>query len=157
MTFPYDPSPNYTLALSGSLFILSSWIAFAHENYITSILSFALSLTSVSYHLNRTFIPFLVDQIAVYGVIGRSFIDGYNGGVPGLTIAFIINGYNLFIYFGPMAKYMAFHPNRTITTRWHMSIHIFAILSIIAQQLCIPYSSSQSSPILFNDSSLSVL
>ena len=139
--FPYDPTPNYTLALSASHFLLSSWIAFAYENYITSLLSFTLGLTSVTYHLNRTFIPFLLDQIAVYGVIGRSFIDGYNGGVPGLTIAVVINSYNLFIYFGPMAKYMIFHPNRTIATRWHISMHIFAILSIIAQQYCLLFQS----------------
>jgi hypothetical protein len=36
-----------------------------------------------------------------------------------------------------MANYTAFHPNPTIATRWHMSIHIFAILSIIVQQYCI--------------------
>jgi len=154
MNSPFDPTPNYTLALSGSHFILSSGIAFAYENYITSLLSFALSLTSINYHLHRTFIPFLLDQISLYSVVVRSFIDGYNGGVPGLTIVIIINGYNLFVYFGPMAKYMAFHPDPIMATRWHMSIHIFAILGIIAQQFSIAYSSN---PILFNDSSLSVL
>jgi len=129
-----DFRPNHTLALSGSLFIISSWIAFAYENYITSLLSFALSVTSVSYHLDRTFTTFLLDQVALYSVVARSFIDGYNGEWPGLLIAFVINGYNLFIYFGPMANYMVFHPDQTIATRWHMSIHIFAILSIIVQQ-----------------------
>jgi hypothetical protein len=129
-----DPISNHTLALSGSLFIISSWIAFAYENYITSLLSFTLSLTSVSYHLDRTFISFLLDQVALYSVACRSFIDGYNGGLPGFIIACIANGYTLFIYLGPMAKYMAFHPDRTIRTRWHVSIHVLTILSIIAQQ-----------------------
>jgi len=133
----FDTRPNHTLAFTGSLFIVSSWIAFAYDNYITSLLSFALSMTSVSYHLDRTFTTFLLDQVALYSVVARSFIDGYNGEWPGLLIAFVINGYNLFIYFGPMANYMAFHPDQTIATRWHMSIHIFAILSIIVQQYCI--------------------
>ena len=142
----YDPMPNHTLALSGSLFILSSWTAFAHENYITSLLSFLLSLTSVSYHLDRTFTSFLLDQIALYSVVARSFMDGYHGDLPGLSIAFIVNGYNLFIYFGPLAKYTTFHSDRTIATRWHMSIHIFAILAIITQQLLIPIKQLSPAP-----------
>ena len=159
----YDPAINQPLAFTGSLFLVSAWTAFAHENLITALLSFLLSLTSVYYHLDHNPVSYVCDQIALFSVVIRSFFDGYRGGFHGLTIFFTINTYNWIAYFSPIATSFAAHPDRIMSNPWHMSIHIFAVLGIIAQQYCIDYSSEthdyskQISPILVNDSSLSVL
>jgi hypothetical protein len=169
----YDPRMNQSLALTGSLFIISAWTAFAYENYITAILSFILSITSVYFHLDRNPISFVFDQIALTSVVIRSFFDGYSGGIHGCIICCVINSYNWIVYCSPIAEFIAANPDRLIANPWHSSIHIFAILGIILQQYCIAnYSKGLSplpesivpesivqelSPILVNDSSLSVL
>jgi hypothetical protein len=150
----YDPAINQPLALSGSLFIVSAWTAFAYENYITGLLSFILSLTSVNYHLDHNPVSYVCDQIALFSVVIRSFFDGYSGGLHGLIIFFAINTYNWMVYFSPIGLSLASNSDRSVANPWHMSIHLFAILAIIVQQYCI---ANYSSPILDNDSSLSVL
>ena len=133
----YDPAINQPLAFTGSLFIVSAWTAFAYENYITGLLSFILSLTSVNYHLDHNPVSYVCDQIALFSVLIRSFFDGYSGGFHGLTIFFTINTYNWIMYFSPVATSFAGHPNRIMGNPWHMSIHILVVLGIIAQQYCI--------------------
>ena len=133
----YNPQPNVSLAFTGSLFTVSGITALLYNNYLTSFLSFLLGTSSIWFHIGRTPASFVLDQVALTSVIVRSFFDGYNGSVPGMTIAFVINGYNWIVYFSTYRSYLTHHPNHRIGTSWHMSIHILAILSIIAQQYCI--------------------
>jgi hypothetical protein len=130
------PSQMLTSHLQ-SFFMVSGFSALHYDNYLTSFLSFLLGTTSIWFHLGRTPSSFVLDQVALTSVVVRSFVDGYNGSVPGMTIACVINGYNWIIYFSPYKTLFAYHPNLIIANRWHMSIHILAILSIIAQQYCI--------------------
>ena len=133
----YSREPNFDLAFTGSFFTVSGLTALHYDNYLTAFLSFLLGITSVWFHLRRTPASFVLDQVALTSVVVRSFVDGYNGSLPGMTIACVINGYNWVVYFSPYKSYLTHHPNMVIANRWHMSIHILAILSIIAQQYCI--------------------
>lgn len=133
----FTPEPKPGLAFTGSFFAVSGLTALIIENYPTAFLSFLLGFSSVWYHLLRSPASFVLDQIAMTSVVVRSFVDGYNGSVSGMTIACIINGYNWVVYFSPYKTLFADHPNLVIANRWHMSIHILAILSIITQQYCI--------------------
>jgi hypothetical protein len=147
----YNPQPNFTLAFTGSFFAVSGTVALLYNNYLTSFFSFLLGTSSIWFHIERSPATFILDQVALMSVVVRSFFDGYNGSVPGMTIACVINGYNWIVYFSPYKSYLTHHPNMVIANRWHMSIHILAILSIIAQQYCI-YN-----PIRLSDESFSVL
>uniref|UniRef100_A0A6C0AP24 Uncharacterized protein n=1 Tax=viral metagenome TaxID=1070528 RepID=A0A6C0AP24_9ZZZZ len=126
--------PKVDLAFTGSFFAVSGTVALVLKNYPTAFLSFLLGLSSVWYHLLRTPAAFVLDQIALTSVVVRSFVDGYNGSVPGMTIACVINGYNWIVYFSPYKSLFTDHPNLVIANRWHISIYILTILSIIAQQ-----------------------
>jgi energy-converting hydrogenase Eha subunit B len=122
------------LALSGSLFSLSFFVAYLYGNYITAGANFLLAATSIAYHLFSTPTTFLIDQVALYTVVTRSFVDGYNGGLYGLVITVVINTYNYIVYFSPYSKYLEYHPNKTIGNFFHATIHLFAVLGVIAQQ-----------------------
>uniref|UniRef100_A0A6C0DH24 Uncharacterized protein n=1 Tax=viral metagenome TaxID=1070528 RepID=A0A6C0DH24_9ZZZZ len=147
----FTPEPKKDLAFTGSFFVVSGLTALTIENYLTAFFSFLLGFSSVWYHSLRTPASFVLDQVALTSVVIRSFVDGYNGSVPGMTIACVVNGYNWIIYFSPYKSLFTDHPNLVIANRWHMSIHILAILSIIAQQYCI-YK-----PIRLSEESLRVL
>ena len=125
------------LALTGSLFSLSGVVAYQYNNYSTAYLSFLLSLTSIWYHLQRSRASYIIDQIAIYSVILKTLLDGYIGGVPGTIITITINTYNYIIFFSPYSTYCCHHSSIHIGDRWHMTIHLFAVLGIILQQMCI--------------------
>jgi len=135
MYYTLEPVPE--LALTGSLFSLSGLVAYQYENYITAYLSFLLSLTSIWYHLDRRLSSFLLDQIALYSVAAHSFVDGYRGGVPGMFICCSIHTYNYIVFFSPYSTHFRNHPNIQIGIQWHKTLHYFAVLGIILQQLCI--------------------
>jgi len=128
---------SHELAFTGSLFSVSGLVAYQYNNHTTAYLSFLLSLTSIWYHLYQSRVSFIADQIALYSVVVRSFIDGYNGGVPGILISCSINAYNYVLYFSPYHTYCCHSPDISIGKRWHMTIHCIAVLGIILQQMCI--------------------
>ena len=125
------------LALSGSLFSISFFVSYLYGNYITAGANFVLAITSIAFHLYSTPVTFLIDQVALYTVVARSFVDGYNGDLYGMTIFVVINTYNYIVYFSPYSKYLEFHPNKTIGIFFHATIHLFAGLGVIAEQYCI--------------------
>jgi len=125
------------LALTGSLFSISGLVAYNYNNPITAYTSFITCLTSLLFHSNRTHLIYWLDQIALYTVVVRSFIDGYQGGLLGFAISASICSYNYFIFFGPYSNQLCFHQNQTIGKRWHATIHIASVLGIILQQQCI--------------------
>lgn len=125
------------LALSGSLFSLSFFVSYLYGNYITAVANFVLAATSIAFHLYSTPVTFLMDQVALYTVVARSFVDGYNGGLYGMTIPVVINTYNYIVLFSPYSKYLEYHPNKTIGTFFHATIHLFAVIGVIAEQYCI--------------------
>jgi hypothetical protein len=129
-----------SLALTGSFFCISGYTAYQYNNLITAYLSFLLAFTSVWYHTYRIPPAFILDQIAIFGVVFRSFIDGYNGGVPGLTISIITNTYNYIVFFSPASKWCCFHPVNHTGIQWHSTLHIAAVISIILQQIAISQS-----------------
>jgi hypothetical protein len=133
--YSLEPAPE--LAITGSLFSLSGLVAYQYENHITAYLSFLLSLTSIWYHLDRRLASYLLDQIALYSVVARSFVDGYRGGVPGILIACSVNIYNYILYFSPYSIYCIKHPNAQYGNQWHKTIHYAAVLGIMLQQVCI--------------------
>ena len=127
---------QFELVLSGSLFSLSSLVAYQYSNYITAYISGLLSLTSIAYHSHYTPFTYWIDQIAIYSVILRSYVDGYEKGIPGIMICIVINTYNYIIFFSPYSKWCCFNPNLSIQNKWHMTIHIMSVLGIILQQIC---------------------
>jgi len=123
-----------TLALSGSLFSVSGLVAYQYQNYSTAYVSCLLAMTSIWYHCQKSTPAYVIDQIALYSIVARSFLDGYSGGVPGILLACSINLYNYIIYYSPYSYYCCHHPSIRIGDRWHMSIHCLAVLGIILQQ-----------------------
>jgi hypothetical protein len=124
------------LALTGSLFSLSGLVAHQYDNYTTAYASYCLALTSVLFHLQQSSVAYWLDQIALYTVVVRSFMDGYQCGVLGTSITSFINAYNYLVYFSPYSKWLRYHPIQHIGRRWHMSIHMMSVLGIILQQFC---------------------
>ena len=137
----YDKNPSSLLACSGYFFIVPAIVAWIHGNFLTAVFSGLLSRTSLWFHLERTDLSFIVDQIMLYSVIVRSLFDGYAGGVPGLAIWFTVIGYNYLIYFSPIRHHCVQHPIIEIGYRWHASMHIVSLLAISCQQLFIEHPS----------------
>lgn len=136
------------LALSGSLFSISFFVSYLYGNYITAGANCLLAATSIVFHLYSTPVTFLIDQVALYTVVARSFVDGYNGGLYGMTIPVVINTYNYIVFFSPYSKYLEFHPNKTIGTFFHSTLHIFAVIGVIAQQYFIRMLSTNRNEII---------
>jgi hypothetical protein len=122
------------LALSGSLFSLSFFVAYLYGNYITAGANLALAITSIGYHILNNTTSYILDHIALYFVLIRSFVDGYNAGLYGLVIVIVINTYNYIVYFSPYSEWLEYHPNKTIGNFFHSTLHLFAVIGVIAQQ-----------------------
>jgi hypothetical protein len=123
------------LALSGSLFSISGLIAYQYHNYTTAYLSYFLAMTSIWFHESRSRLSYTVDQIALYSVVLRAFLDGYSGGVPGTLLVLSVTFYNYIIFSSPYSTYLCWHP--VTGKQWHMTIHLVSVLGIILQQACI--------------------
>jgi hypothetical protein len=136
------------LALSGSLFSLSFFVSYLYGNYITAGVNFALAVTSIGYYIFNNTASYIIDQIALYCVLLRSFVDGYNAGLYGLVIVIVINTYNYIVYFSPYSKYLEYHPNKTIGIFFHSTLHIFSVIGVIAQQYFISILSTKDNEII---------
>ena len=55
------------LALSGSLFSVSGFVAYRYDNYITAYTSCLLSVTSILFHLHRT--PLAIGWIKLHYIL----------------------------------------------------------------------------------------
>jgi len=130
----YKPQPNFNLATSGSFFIISGAVAYYYGNYITCVLNCLLGMSSILFHVARTPHLFILDQILIVSVVLRGFVDGFYGSIQGILLAVIANAYSWIIYFSPFKKLFAYHPESSIATRWHMSMHVLGIICICIQQ-----------------------
>ena len=88
---------------------------------MTSQICSAIAITS--FHGNPTFLSFYLDQIAI-GLLAAnsiyllSFLSVYAYvGAVGLSL------YAAYVYAGPHADQLAYHPDPIIASLWHGSIH----------------------------------
>ena len=138
----YNKQPSLLLACSGYCFLVPACVAFTYGNVLTAVISGLLSVSSVWFHLHRTDVAFIIDQIMLYSVVVRGLFDGYAGGLPGITIWLVIMSYNYIVWFSPVQHHFAQNPIIQIASRWHMTIHILAIVGVSGQQLFIEHPSS---------------
>jgi hypothetical protein len=115
--------PNYILVGTSSLFLVPCLLAYLQGQYMTSQICSAIAITSMQFHGNPTFLSFYLDQIAI-GLLAAnsiyllSFLSVYAYmGAVGLSL------YAAYVYAGPHADQLAYHPDPIIASLWHGSIH----------------------------------
>jgi hypothetical protein len=64
----------------------------------------------------------------------RGIYVGYLLGFYGLLVTAFLNGYSIFIYYGPWSHYFVYHPNNSIASAWHASLHAIIALTYAAAQ-----------------------
>ena len=126
--------PNYILVASSLAFAVPSLVAYTHEQYLTSQICSLLMMSSIQFHGQPSLLSFLLDQLMILLFVVRGIYVGYLLGFYGLLVAAFLNGYSIFIYYGPWSHSFAYHPNYYIGSLWHGSIHVIIAFTYAAAQ-----------------------
>jgi hypothetical protein len=137
----FFPESNYILAATGGLGFaaLSYWLHVLEVWYVTIMIFTTLSLTSIWFHIWRTEIAYRIDNSTALFAVAISLYECYiRGPMPlGMGLLCILYGALVF-YVGFLGKCFAFHPNRTIATFFHASLHIIVTVAMVFISVCFP-------------------
>ena len=126
--------PNYILVTSSLAFAVPSLVAYTYGQYLTSQICSLLLMSSIQYHGQPSQLSFLLDQLMILVFVVRGIYVGYLLGFYGLLVAAFLNGYSIFIYYGPWSHSFAYHPNNSIASLWHSSMHILIAFTYAGAQ-----------------------
>lgn len=141
MVTGFYPEPNYILASTASIAFLTvaavaHWL-FAWHHHVP--LSFAIALSSIWFHTQRSYTAYLVDQtmILVWGC--AVFYEAWlRGGIP-LGIGTLGGLYIVLIFYGGyLGQCYAFDPDRQWSTFYHALVHIVSFGSSVGILLLAP-------------------
>jgi hypothetical protein len=137
----FFPEANYVLAATGGLgfAFVSYWLHMLEAWYATIMVFSVLSMTSIWFHLWRTEFAYRVDNSLAIFCAALCVYDSYTRGpmAMGLSTLSILYG-TLVFYVGFLESSYAFHPNRTIATFFHASLHIVTIFGIMCVSFFFP-------------------
>jgi hypothetical protein len=137
----FFPEPNYVLAATGGLgfAFVSYWLHLLEAWYVTIMVFSVLSLTSVWFHIWRTEIAYRVDNSAALCTVALCLYEAYRRGPIALGIGLVSALYGaLVFYIGFLQTSYAFHPNRTIATFFHGSMHITLVVAFLSISVFFP-------------------
>ena len=141
MNTGFFPEPNYVLAATGGLgfAFVSYWLHMLEAWYFTIMVFSFLSMTSIWFHIWRTEFAYQVDNSLAIFCVALSLYESYTRGPMALGLSLISVLYGaLVFYVGHLEKSYAFHPNRTIATFFHASLHIVTILGMMCVSFFFP-------------------
>ena len=133
--------PNYVLAYTASIAFLMSaatahWFVAWHHQVP---LSFALVLSSIWFHTQRTYIAYIADQLMIFLWVFGALYEAYMRGPIPMSITLLIIAYNaLVFYVGWLGKCYAFDPRHHVSTLFHATTHITAFFGVVGILLCMP-------------------
>jgi hypothetical protein len=137
----FHPEPNYILASTASIAFLisaatSHWLIAWHHQVP---LSFALVLSSIWFHTQRTYMAYIADQCMIVLWILGAMYEAYMRGPISMSLAFIGIAYNVLVFYvGYIGKCFAFDERRHVSTFFHMTTHMVGLFSIVGVLLCMP-------------------
>lgn len=141
MNTGFFPEPNYILAATGGLgfAFVSYWLHMLEAWYFTIMLFSFLSLSSIWFHIWRTEFAYRIDNSLAIFCVALSLYESYTRGLLALGMSLLTILYGaLVFYVGHGQKSYAFHPNRTISTFFHASLHIATIVGIMGISFFFP-------------------
>lgn len=124
--------PNYILVGTSLFFILPCILAYMVKQYAISICCFLILASSVAFHQNPTEFTFWFDQVMIVVftlIVGRIVLK------KSLWLLLAIVGilaYAYTIYYGPLDSVCTRHPDRTVSSLWHGTLHIIPACGISA-------------------------
>lgn len=124
--------PNWALVASSHFFIIPSFSAIAAGGYIPGGLVFGTYLVSVAYHSTKPTFPLLLNVDIAFAHLAHLVMVW----TTAQWMPHSLPVYGLFMtcattiyYYGHRYACLAWDPNPTISTRWHMFMHAFLGLS----------------------------
>lgn len=137
----FYPEPNYILASTASVAFLMTaatahWLIAWHHQVP---LSFALVLSSVWFHTQRTYTAYIADQLilALWG-LGALYEAYVRGPIP-LSLLYLCVCYNVLIFYGGyIGECFAFDKNKYISTFFHATVHFVSVVGFIGGMFLIP-------------------
>ena len=130
----FFPESNYILATTGGLgyAILSYWMSLVGVWYVTILWCLILSLTSIWFHVTRSYISYRIDNFVAVSFAALSLYESWvRGGIP-FCLALLTMMYGaLMFYVGQTNQTFAFHKDRMIATFFHASIHLFSMSTVV--------------------------
>jgi len=116
--------PNYILVGTALFFIIPCILAYRVKQYAISICCFLILASSVAFHQNPTEFTFWFDQVIIVLftlIVGRMVLTKNLW----LLLAIVcIIAYAYIIYYGPLDSVCARHPDKTVSSLWHGTLHI---------------------------------
>ena len=122
--------PNYILAGTALFFGIPCILAYAVKQYAIAICCGLILVSSVVFHQNPTEYTFWFDQVMIIVftlIVGRMVLKK---SLWLLMVIVCILAYAYLIYYGPLDSVCARHPNRTVSSLWHGTLHVIPACSL---------------------------
>ena len=124
--------PNYILVGTALFFVIPCILAYNVKQYAIAICCVLILASSIAFHQNPTEYTFWADQIMIglfILIVGRIVLKK-NIWILGVMIGLLAYAY--LIYYGPLASVCAYHPDRTVASLWHGTLHIIPACGLSA-------------------------
>ena len=134
MVTGYYPEPNYVLASTASVsfLMIASFVHYMMSWHIHVPLSLGLVLSSVWFHTQKSYMSYLIDQLAIQAWALSVMYEAFLRGPISMGIVYIAVSYDILVfYIGWLGNCYAFDEDRTISTFFHATTHFSGILGSI--------------------------
>jgi hypothetical protein len=124
--------PNYILVGTALFFVIPCILAYRVKQYAISICCLLILASSIVFHQNPTEFTFWFDQVMIVVftlIVGRMVLKKSLW----LLLAIVcILAYAYLIYYGPLNSACARHPDKTVSSLWHGTLHIIPACGLSA-------------------------
>lgn len=116
--------PNYFLVTSALFFIIPCIVAFRVKQYFVSLACFMILVSSVAFHQHPVPFTYWADQLMIVIFAMAVSILAFKKNPWFLLCIVLFITYSFLIFYGPFAPDAAQHPDRTVSSLWHSTMHI---------------------------------
>ena len=137
----FYPQPNYILASTASIAFLMSaatahWLIAWHHQVP---LSFALVLSSIWFHTQRTYTAYIADQLMILLWLLGAVYEAYMRGPIPVSVLILCVCYDVLIFYvGYIGKCFAFDNDTHTSTFFHSTVHFVSFFGFAGGMLLIP-------------------
>ena len=116
--------PNYFLVTSALFFIIPCIAAYRAKQYFVSLACFMILVSSVAFHQNPAPFTYWADQLTIVIFAMAVSILAFKKNPWFLLAIVLFMAYSFLIFYGPFASTSTHHPDRTVSSLWHSTLHI---------------------------------
>jgi hypothetical protein len=113
-------------------FMIPCIVAYTVKQYAISLCCLLILISSVAFHQNPTHVTYWTDQLilVLFVLVAGSIIFKKSPYILLAIAGFLAYAY--LIFYGPLESVCAYHPDRTVASLWHGTLHIIPACGLTA-------------------------